>query len=53
MKDYEEKERLLDSATPAKDRLIDIADKLEDAGFTRKANSLRTLIEKLEIWQNT
>ena len=47
------KERLTDRATVAKDRLIEIMDELENEGFHRKAQSLGTIIEKLERWQNT
>lgn len=47
------KERLTDRATVAKDRLIEIMDELEGEGFHRKAQSLGTIIEKLERWQNT
>ena len=52
MKDYAEIERLKDSANSAKDRLIEIAWKLEDQGARREARSLCTIIEKLELWQN-
>ena len=51
-KDYETLDRLTDAANVAKERLIEIELKLEEAGFIRKANSLSTIIEKLEIWQN-
>ena len=52
MRDISEIERLKDDATPAKERLMDIAQKLEEAGGVREAKSLWTLIEKLEMWQN-
>lgn len=51
-KDYEEKLRLQDEANVAKDRLINIESKLRDAGFIREANSLSTIIWKLEEWQH-
>lgn len=50
IKDYEEKSRLQDEANAAKDRLISIEYKLRDAGFIREANSLSTIIWKLEEW---
>lgn len=37
----------------AKERLMKVMDELEDAGAIRKAKSLGTIIEKLEIWQHT
>ena len=37
----------------AKSRLIDVASKLDEDGAIRKANSLRTIIGKLENWQHT
>lgn len=37
----------------AKERLMNVMYELEDAGAIRKANSLRTIIEKLERWQHT
>lgn len=36
-----------------KSELIDIMYKLEEAGIIRKADSLSTIIGKLEDWQNT
>ena len=39
-------------ANVAKDRLMMIENKLREIGANREANSLSTLIEKLEIWQN-
>ena len=52
MRDIPEIERLKDDATPAKERLMIIAQKLEEAGGVREAKSLWTLVEKLEKWQN-
>lgn len=43
---------LKDEANVAKDRLMLIENKLREIGANREANSLSTLIEKLEIWQN-
>lgn len=40
-------------ANSPKERLMRIADELREIGAIRKANSLETIIEKLEIWQNT
>lgn len=52
-KNREELERLQESANPAKERLMDIMDDLYEKGFIRKAQALGTIIEKLEIWQNS
>lgn len=40
-------------ANNAKHRLIEIAGALESVGAFREAKRLETIIEKLEIWQNT
>ena len=37
----------------AKSRLIEVVYKLEEDGAIRKADSLRTIIGKLENWQHT
>ncbi len=52
MKDYDEIRRLKTSANTAKERLIDIASRLEESGGIREAESLKTIIWKLEAWQN-
>ena len=39
-------------ANVAKERLMRIASHLHEIGANKEANSLETLIEKLEIWQN-
>ena len=44
--------RLMNDANQAKDRLAEIADKLREAGFNRKANSCMTLVYQIEAWQN-
>lgn len=51
-KDYEELYRLQNDANNAKERLMEICYKLEEAGFIRQAKSLDTIICKLEEWQN-
>jgi len=51
-KNYEEKRRILEEANQAKDRLADIAYKLEEAGFHRKAQSAMRLVYEIEAWQN-
>lgn len=43
---------LKDDANVAKERLMEIADELREAGGIREANSLETIIWKLEVWQN-
>ena len=40
-------------ANEAKDILMRIEDDLREAGFARKADSLSTIIGRLEVWQNT
>ena len=37
----------------AKSRLMEVMYKLEEAGAVRKANSLGTIIGRLEEWQHT
>ena len=51
-KDREEFDRCMDMANEAKDRLADIAERLEEAGYTRKAKSAMTLVYLIEEWQN-
>lgn len=51
-RDPAEIERLKDSATTAKNRLMDIMNDLYHAGAIREAGSLGTIIGKLEDWQN-
>lgn len=48
----EEKRRILEDANQAKDRLADIAQRLEEAGYHRKAQSAMTLVYQIEAWQN-
>ena len=43
---------LLTEANAAKDRLANIAEKLQAAGFSRKAKSCMTLVYQIEAWQN-
>jgi len=45
-------EKAHDEANTAKDRLISIMYMLEEAGAIREANSLGTIIGKLETWQH-
>lgn len=49
---FVEVQTLKGEANVAKDRLMLIENKLREIGANREANSLSTLIEKLEIWQN-
>lgn len=51
-KNYEEIEQLKSEASVAKERLMQIADKLYNEGAIREAKSLETIIGKLEEWQN-
>ena len=52
MKNYEELQRILSEANEAKDRLARIADKLEEEGFARKAQSCMSIVYRIEEWQN-
>lgn len=45
-------ELLKSSANEAKDRLVRIMYELRSIGSNREANSLETIICKLESWQN-
>ena len=49
----EEKRRIIDEANQAKDRMAEIAYKLEAAGFKRKAKSAMSIVYKIEEWQNS
>lgn len=51
-KDREEFERCMAMANEAKDRLADIAERLEEAGYIRKARSCMNLVYLIEAWQN-
>ena len=51
-KDREEFERCMEMANEAKDRIADIAERLERAGYTRKAKSAMNLVYAIETWQN-
>lgn len=56
IEEKENKERIINececAANVAKERLIEILDKLYEVGAIRKAKSLDTIIGKLEMWQN-
>jgi hypothetical protein len=43
---------LLEDANQAKDRLARLAEKLEEAGYHRKAKSCMGLVYAIEEWQN-
>ena len=45
-------ERIKSEVNVAKSRLIDMLHELLDIGAVREANSLETIIIKLETWQN-
>lgn len=51
-KDIEEVKNLKYDTITAKGKLMEIADELYRIGAIRESNSLYTIIEKLEIWQN-
>ena len=51
-RDREEFERCMEMANEAKDRLAYIAERLEEAGYIRKAKSCMNLVYAIEAWQN-
>ena len=51
-KDREEFDRCMEMANEAKDRLADIAERLEESGYIRKARSCMNLVYRIEEWQN-
>ena len=50
--DESEYQRILTEANEAKDRLYQVAQKLDEIGKHRKAKSCMTLIYMIEEWQN-
>lgn len=46
------KRDILMKANEAKDRLYEIAQELEEEGYSRKAKSCMSLIHQIEEWQN-
>ena len=52
MRKAEEISRIKDDANNAKHRLIELEMELYELGAIREANTLGTIIAKLEIWQN-
>lgn len=52
MRNRDEIERIKSEVNPAKERLMRAADELREIGAVREANTLETIIERLEIWQN-
>lgn len=48
----EELDKILEEANQAKHRLDEIAQKLEEAGYHRKAKSCMTIVYRIEEWQN-
>ena len=52
-KDKEVKEQVINEVNPLKERLGALADKLYEAGYIRKAESLLTIVGDLEHWQHT
>ena len=51
-KDRNEFEACMNMANEAKDRLADIAERLEASGYIRKAKSCMNLVYLIEEWQN-
>ena len=51
-KNTEDLQDMLYMANDAKDRLASLAEKLEAAGYDRKAKSCMTLVYQIEAWQN-
>lgn len=52
MESKKELHDLLNEANQAKDRLARLAEKLEEAGYHRKAKSCMSLVYQIETWQN-
>lgn len=50
--DKEAVSKCKDEASAPKERLIEIMDKLLEAGARREAASLERIIIRLEVWQN-
>lgn len=48
-----EYERIVAEANAAKERLSQVAEKLEEIGARRKAKSCRRLAWNIEVWQHT
>lgn len=52
-KDYKEREHIKNyDGGVVKDRLIEMASKLEEMGFKRDARTLFRIVGDLEIWQH-
>ena len=51
-RDEEQIQRIKEDANGSKEKLMDLVYKLRDAGGNREANSLESIISKLEAWQN-
>ena len=51
-KDRSEFEACISMANEAKDRLAAIAERLEEAGYVRKAKSCMSIVYRIEEWQN-
>lgn len=51
MKSENDLHDLLNEANQAKDRLARLAEKLEEAGYHRKAKSCMSLVYAIEEWQ--
>ena len=47
-----EKERIIMEANQAKERLAQVAEKLDSLGYSRKAKSCMTIVYRIEEWQN-
>lgn len=52
MEKWERVNHLKNETNSAKDRLISIEYELEEIGAIREAQTLSTIISKLEAWQN-
>lgn len=51
-RDEEQIQRIKEDANGSKEKLIYLVYRLRDAGGNREANSLESIISKLEAWQN-
>ena len=51
-KDREEFDRCMEMVNQAKDRLAEVSERLNEAGYVRKSKSAMNLVYLIEEWQN-
>lgn len=52
MRNRDELRRLQMDANTPKERLMNIAMEIEEAGFIRRGQELLTIVQRLEVWQH-